>query len=182
MTTLHSDPLVADYLHRLDGAAGGLPAQQRAELVAEIRAHIDEALRATHSTGSTGEAAVRNVLKRLGRPEEIMDAAVERTDPPERRQVGGREVVALLALLIPFMGWLIGSVLVLLSPAWTTRERRIGLALPLVVLLFSVVVSLGAPASTALGPLETSLIFALGFAGGPTAAIYLAWRLRSASR
>lgn len=118
MTTLHTDPLVADYLRRLDAAAAVLPPQRRAELVAEIREHVDEALR---STGPVDEVAVRNVLERLGPPDEIVDAAGDRTGlPPERGRVGVLEVVALLALLIPIVGWLVGSVLVLLSRTWTS--------------------------------------------------------------
>jgi hypothetical protein len=41
------------------------------------------------------------------------------------------EVIALVALLIPFLGWVVGMVLLWLSPNWTTREKRIGTLLAL---------------------------------------------------
>ncbi len=41
---LQNDPLVDDYLRRLDAAASRLPADQREELVSEIRDHLQEAL------------------------------------------------------------------------------------------------------------------------------------------
>lgn len=180
MTTLHTDPLVADYLRRLEAAAAGLPRQRRTELVAQIREHVDEALRAT---GSPGEADVRNVLERLGPPQEIVDAAGEPADPPvERSRVGALEIVALVALLVPFAGWLLGSVLVLVSRAWTSRERVIGLSLPLLAFLLTALLPLAVPATTNLGPLETALVVGLGLVGGPLASLYLAWRLRTATR
>ena len=73
---VHTDPLVDDYLRRLDAAASALPAHRRDELVCEIRDHLQEALR---QTPAGDKAAVRNVLERLGPPEEIAAAA---TDPP----------------------------------------------------------------------------------------------------
>jgi hypothetical protein len=42
-----TDPLVDDYLRRLDAAASALPAHRRGELVSEIRDHLQEALRQT---------------------------------------------------------------------------------------------------------------------------------------
>src|SRR3954453_5980733 len=102
MTTMRRDPLVDDYLRRLEAAVAGLPRARRAELVEEIEAHIASALR---ETGSADPAAVRNVLERLGPPEEIAAAA----GPPARAPVRGRlEAGALLVLrpgfLLPRLG------------------------------------------------------------------------------
>ena len=72
MTTVHRDPLVDAYLRRLDAAARDLPAGRRAELSAELEEHIEDALR---EAGARDEATVRNVLDRLGPPEEIAAAA-----------------------------------------------------------------------------------------------------------
>jgi hypothetical protein len=41
------------------------------------------------------------------------------------------EVATLVALLIPFLGWAVGVVLLWLSHTWTTREKRIGTLLAL---------------------------------------------------
>jgi hypothetical protein len=43
--TVHTDPLVDDYLRRLDAAASALPADRRDGLVSEIRDHLQEAHR-----------------------------------------------------------------------------------------------------------------------------------------
>ena len=75
MTTMRRDPLVDDYLRRLEAAAADLPRERRAELVGEIEEHVDTAL----AEGGDDETAVRNVLERLGSPEEIAAAA----RPPE---------------------------------------------------------------------------------------------------
>jgi len=65
MTTVHTNKFVEDYLRRLEQAAAPLARARRAELVAEIREHIDDALL---EAGAADEVAVRNVLERLGRP------------------------------------------------------------------------------------------------------------------
>ena len=72
MTTMQTDRLVDDYLSRLEEAAAHLQRSRRAELIAEIREHIEAALREEEAAS---EVAVRNVLERLGPPEEIVDAA-----------------------------------------------------------------------------------------------------------
>lgn len=59
-------------MRRLEAAAARLPRARRAELVAEIREHISAAIR---EAAAAGDADVRNVLERLGQPEEIVDAA-----------------------------------------------------------------------------------------------------------
>ena len=54
---VHADPLVDDYLRRLDAAASVLPAHSEKELVCEIRDHLREALR---QTPAGDKAAVRS--------------------------------------------------------------------------------------------------------------------------
>lgn len=71
--------LIEAYLDRLHAAAWVLQADRRAELVEEIRTHIDEAIA---SAGSRDEVTVRNILDRLGPPEEIVRAAVGDMDAP----------------------------------------------------------------------------------------------------
>jgi hypothetical protein len=131
------DPLVADYLRRLDQAAAGLPADRRAELVLEIRDHIA----AAQAGGATDEAGVRDVLRRLGPPEEIADAA--RDDVPGGRpavvlqQPGiALETAAVLLLtvgsVVPVVGWVAGVVLLWTSRRWTGGEKLLGtLVVPL---------------------------------------------------
>lgn len=66
---MNREHLVNGYLDRLETAAEVLPRDRRLELVAEVRAHIDASMA---EAGRSDEATVRNILERLGSPEEIM--------------------------------------------------------------------------------------------------------------
>jgi hypothetical protein len=124
MTIVHTDRLVDDYLRRLDAAASILPPDRRAELVSEIRDHLEEALRETQPSD---EIAVRSVLDRLGAPEEIVSAAAEASPY-------GQVVVAVpaetngLAIASLVLGvlwiWWIGSVLALVFGYRARREIK----------------------------------------------------------
>ena len=146
MATMETDRLVDDYLGRLEKAAAHMQRSRRAELVAEIRGHIETALREEEAAG---EVAVRNVLERLGPPEEIVDAAEPDRLPPLR--TGKLEFAALLALVFPFIGWLGGIALVLVSKAWTNRDKAVGIALALLPALAFLSLALG---RSRLGELE----------------------------
>jgi hypothetical protein len=120
MTTTH--PLAEDYLRRLHQTARVLPRNERDELVAEIRSHLDSGLRKDAT-----EADVRNLLDELGSPDDIV-AAARPERPPTRR--GPREVFALILLvtgLPPILGWLAGVGLLLWSPLWSTRQKLLGI-------------------------------------------------------
>ena len=194
MSTMETDGLVDDYLRRLDEAAAHMQRSRRAELVAEIREHIDAALREEEARS---EAAVRNVLERLGPPEEIVDAA-EPPPPDAPASAGKLEIGALIALLIPFVGWLVGMVLVVVSRAWSSRDKAVAatlVLLPVVVPFLGLMVSgpesgmdeavppgddtpVGVEETDAgLGPFEVAVLAFLFLAGLPSA-LYLGWRLR----
>ena len=91
MTTMQTDRLVDDYLSRLEAAAAHPQRSRRAELIAEIREHIEAALR---EEDAAGEVAVRNVLERLGPPEEIVEAAEPAPEAEQRRSPRRYELVA----------------------------------------------------------------------------------------
>jgi flagellar basal body-associated protein FliL len=188
MDTMETDRLVDDYLRRLEHAAAHMQRARRAELVAEIRGHIETALREEQAAG---EAAVRNVLDRLGPPEEIVEAA---EPPPEDRPAGRLEIAALIALIVPFIGWLVGTILVFASRVWSRRDKVIGvilLFLPIAILSLGYVAAgpsgseeatppgethpvgekVEAPAEP--GPVELVLLVA-----GLPSAMYLGWKLR----
>ena len=122
MTTMRRDPLVDDYLRRLEAAAADLPRERRAELVGEIEEHVDAAL----GEGGDDEAAVRNVLERLGlaRGDRRGGRAAAGGAP---RRAGALETAALIVLsvsfVLPVIGYLIGAALVLASKAWDGREK-----------------------------------------------------------
>ena len=115
----HTDPLVDDYLRRLGAAASRLPADQREELVSEIKDHLQEALR---QTPAGDQAAVRNVLERLGSPEEIAAAAADPTPGQPAgaaSQINGLAIASVLASVLWFAG--LGAVLALV---FGYRARR----------------------------------------------------------
>jgi uncharacterized membrane protein len=174
---MDTDPLVRDYLSRLAAAAWPLPAERRSDLVGEVREHIESALIAA---GGHDEVTVRNVLERLGAPEEIVAAEAEPgiagapaatgtpaladTPAPAPRPVaavspfGGMEIVALLlltvgAVILPVVGPLTGLMLVWLSPRWTTREKAIASVIVLVLLILPIVLLLGVSAGAVGYPL-----------------------------
>ena len=190
--TTHSNQLVADYLRRLARASAVLPRSRRSELLAGIREHIDDALL---EAGAADDVVVRNVLERLGQPEEIVAAA-----GPAGRESGRLELAAMIALAIPVLGWLVGAVLVGVSRAWTGREKVVGIGLallPVLLLGLTLTASGGSESSVPIeevteGPLEAQsendglgpieLVVVLGtFLAGPLAAVYLGSRLRRPS-
>jgi hypothetical protein len=194
MSAMHADRIVDDYLRRLEAAAAHLQRSRRAELVAEIREHIDAALRQEEAAS---EVAIRNVLERLGPPEEIVDAAEPPPAPEPKRRAGVLEVATLLALLVPLIGWLVGMVLVFVSAAWERRDKLIGLGLLLFFVLvpFLLTIAVGAdsgaeervpvgdarPAGLKQESGDTTDVVVLstfGLLAGLPSALFLGWRLR----
>ncbi len=155
---MDGEVLVRDYLGRLEAAAWPLAVDRRAELIGEVREHIDAALR---EAGRRDEVTVRNVLERLGRPEEIVAAEAEPGEAPSTwvaPQRGGTvmassawgatEIIALVlltvgALFLPFVGPILGLVFVWASTRWTTREKLIGTIIVAVLLLLPIVFLVG---------------------------------------
>lgn len=121
--TLH--PLARGYLYRLRAAAKPLPRDLREELVAEIEQHLNESLGPEPT-----DAEVRTVLDRLGEPAEIVLAEDPGLAAPPKRR-GAHEWAAILLLpfggvLLPFIGWFAGVILLWTSDAWTLRDKLIG--------------------------------------------------------
>jgi hypothetical protein len=156
---VHAEALVEEYLGRLQAAAWPISAQRRAELVGEVREHIEAGLAAA---GARDETTVRNVLERLGPPEEIVAAEVPGAAGAavgngvvgaERRSAfGGIEIAALVLLviggwLIPYVGTLLALVFVWVSTRWTQREKLIATGIvvlaPLIPILLVVTARAG---------------------------------------
>jgi hypothetical protein len=148
-----ANALVRDYLGRLEAAAWRLAVDRRAELVGEVREHIATALA---EAGRRDELIVRNILERLGPPEEIVAAegepdaaapalaAAAPTGPIVARAPSGAvEIAALLmltvgAVLVPFVGPSLGLVFVWLSARWTQRQKLVATAIVLTLLVLPV--------------------------------------------
>lgn len=115
------------YLRELEQELRDLPVARRRDLVDEIRDHIESALA---EVGRTDDAAIRNVLERLGDPADIAAEARERFGVRPVKP-SAHEVLALILLpiggFIWLVGWVVGAVLLLTSGVWTRREKVIGL-------------------------------------------------------
>jgi hypothetical protein len=158
---MEADALVRDYLGRLEAAAWPLSGDRRGELVNEVREHIESALA---EAGRRDEVTARNVLERLGAPEEIVAAEADAggpmrwTPPPavavERRpQWGPLEIGAILfltvgAILLPIVGPIIGLVLVWMSGEWTTRQKTVATLIAVVLLFLPILLLLGVNAGS----------------------------------
>jgi uncharacterized membrane protein len=135
MMTDHQHPLVVDYLNRLAAEARCLPSEQAHELIADIEEHLSAGL-----PPDATEADVRNVLDRLGTPQELVAAAA----PPvpllaaAPARSGWIEAGALIGLLaaevlfivlpVSILAWLVGLVLLAVSNVWSLRQKMVGFA------------------------------------------------------
>lgn len=112
--------LIDDYLTAVRAATRSLPASRQASIVDDLESHIEQAL-----APDAGEAEVRTVLERLGSPELIAAeaGAKEVAGGPAR----AKEVVGLILIsvgsLIPVIGWVVGIVLVWMSPVWSKTQK-----------------------------------------------------------
>ena len=186
--TTEVDALIARYLQDLESQLGDLPANRRQELLDEVHAHI-AAARADLDLET--EADVRTMLERLGDPADIAAEARDRAGVPAGPARPARpwlEIATVVLLVIPFLGWILGAVLVWLSRLWTTRDKLIGTVAGLSWLLGglgTVMVSAGGPVgqpgvdvgTTGSNPLELILVVA-PLVLPVAAAIYLGLRLR----
>ena len=184
------DRLVDEYLQRLEAAAAHMQRSRRVELVAEIREHIEAALREEDAATKQRCGTCSNDWARPRRS----------STPPRRPREGpdarALEIAALVALVLPLIGWLFGIVLVLVSHAWSSRDKLVGIGLasiPALVPVLGVAASATLEASEfkpgtpiveetggdgGLGAAEVLvLVFGFFFAGLPSA-LFLGWRLR----
>jgi Protein of unknown function (DUF1700) len=108
---------VGEYLRRLQRLMSDVPDERRDEILYEIEEHINERL---STLPHAGGAEVRNVLERLGDPEDIAADARERfgvtTPGPQKMSKGTRRIIALVVAL------LIGIPLVLIVLGALTTE------------------------------------------------------------
>jgi uncharacterized membrane protein len=181
-----ADSLVDRYLHELEAGLRGLPDGHRREILDEVRGHI---LEARTAEGADTEAGVRTVLDRLGDPTDIAAEARERLgvapEPARPATTPWLEVIALLLLAVPFVGWLPGIVLLWVSRLWTTSDKLIGTLLSPTGVVFGLAGTVIASApfggglgSAGPGPIEVA-VFVLPFVLPIVAVIYLAIRLRA---
>ena len=116
---------VGEYLRRLQRSMGDLPAERRDEILAEIEEHISGA---PGGEPRATDADVRNVLERVGDPEDIAADARERfgIKPAKRSWTDPAAIILLLVGGFTIVGWFVGVVLLWISDAWNTRDKIIG--------------------------------------------------------
>ncbi|WP_410788057.1 HAAS signaling domain-containing protein [Kribbella sp. C-35] len=127
-----NDRLVDAYLKELAKAAEALPAARRTELIDDMRAHIAE----ERAAGASSESEIRQVLQRLGDPQEIVAAATEGLVlvevPPKLRP---SEMVALALVFfgpylpgiwVPLIAYMIGIGMLWSSNRWTVGWKLLG--------------------------------------------------------
>jgi hypothetical protein len=142
-----------------------------------VREHIAEA---RSDLEAETEPGIRTVLERLGDPSEIAAEGQERFGVQAAAPgTPWLEVIAVVCLVIPFVGWVVGIVLVWISRVWTTRDKVIATVLVPGGVMASFLLTLGSGPG-GLGPLEVMVLAAPFFLGIP-AAIYLGIRLRAYS-
>jgi len=166
-----TDPLIRDYLGRLEASAAALPAHRRAELAREVSDHIDAALA---EAGRSDEITVLNILERLGSPEEIV---ADEAGPGGASPVAGSgsrwgtmELIAgallvlawpalllrfeVLGIYLGYVLWLafgaLGLVLAWASGVWSTRQKQITTVV--VVALYALVIVVTTPTRVVVTP------------------------------
>lgn len=128
---MDADALVRDYMRRLEDAAQQAVPEQAADLVADVREHIETALA---QADRSDEAAVRTILDRLGSPDAIVAAAAESLREGGR---GSARLPDASEALRRFGPWALGAVAgVVAVLAWFPMLVSYGFptpALPLIV-------------------------------------------------
>lgn len=145
MTDTTADALRDGYLGRLDAAMRDVPHG----IASDIRAGIREEFEGLDADATAvlierlGDPAAIAAEARAGAPSEVFEAPVPLAAAPERQEAThtrGFAIVAALALgfggiVVPVVGWLVGAVLVCLSPLWRTWEKGVAVAAPFVTVV-----------------------------------------------
>jgi len=105
VTGVRADGIVEDYLERLNAELADLPPSRRAEIVQEITQHVTDA---RSELGDESDAAIRNLLERIGDPEEIAAEAIEATHEPTANARRRHQVVVTAAVVLIAVGVLAG--------------------------------------------------------------------------
>ncbi|WP_328940469.1 hypothetical protein OG259_01330 [Streptomyces sp. NBC_00250] len=169
MNATDQHPLVAAYLDAVARETAELPAERRAELLADLREHIEV-------SGADGDDQVRAVLAELGEPRTVAASALAEEAPagsvsapaPGRTKLTAilLGVSGVLLLLNPYVGaaaLIVALVLLWGAPQWESRQKLIGtatgVALPVAVFLGALLGD-----ASRIGPMEVLLIlvFSLG--------------------
>lgn len=130
MTNDRNDVMVENYLSELERAAASLPANRRAELLADVRSHIAVARDEAASGGADDDAVTSETLTQLGDPRDIAAAAgADLTPRGPQRSFMAENVAILLVQLGVFLfvfGYFVGLVMLWSSRRWTIGDKLLG--------------------------------------------------------
>lgn len=137
MSNRSGDRMIQEYLDGVAGQLSDLPEEDRNEILADLRAHIEESL---GDPGTASEAEVRSTLERLGDPAELAQEARTRagntptpqSGPVERRLDKTPSALEVASIILTAVLWPIGVVLAWISPRWLIRDKVIATAVPAV--------------------------------------------------
>jgi uncharacterized membrane protein len=123
-----SHAAVEQYLGRLQRSMRDLPVTRRDEIVEEIREHIEGML--AEAGPEVSDVDVRNILERVGNPDEIAAEARERfgikSAKPSWTDTAAVILLPIGGLVLPVIGWIVAVVLLWISDVWSTRDKVIG--------------------------------------------------------
>lgn len=112
--------LLRSYFQNLDVALARLPRARRQQLIAEIRQHVDDAVAEQRPDSESG---LRDLLARVGAPEDIAAAAMEEDPPaPKGRMHDGLLVAIVVVLLVG--GLTAGLILAFVVPPPSTHLSK----------------------------------------------------------
>jgi hypothetical protein len=117
-----ADLLLDDYLQALGHAARKLPLWQRDLFLDQVAGQIDAEL------GPRGEVDVtmmRDVLNRLGSPQELVRSGAGVPDWPAGQELAAVIVLLVGGIVLPVVGWLVGVVLLWASPRWQFADKLV---------------------------------------------------------
>ena len=97
MTSTDVDGIIDNYLRRLDSALSGLPTARREQLVSEIAEHLEEG---RSQLPDPTEVTVRQLLDRVGRPEDIASEALADEQHPGRKRVSRTWAMVLAGVVL----------------------------------------------------------------------------------
>jgi hypothetical protein len=134
MTKTTFDRQIEDYLARLRAALEGVWAPRRDQIIADVEDHIAAAI---EEMQDPTEADIAKLLERIGDPEEIAAAAISdepgiaaSAKPGQPSGLGTHEILAVFFLIcgvvVPFVGWVVGLILLWTSRVWNRRDKLIG--------------------------------------------------------
>lgn len=137
MSGRSTDRAIQEYLDRVASQLSDLDAEERNEILDDLKAHIEESV---SDLAHASEAEVRNALERLGDPVDLAREARERSStaqpgmaaPVERRLDRTPGALEVAAIILTAIFWPIGVLLAGISPRWLTRDKVIATVIPAV--------------------------------------------------